>query len=228
MSDLIRPLRHEDRDPAEDPTGERLLDRKTRPWEAWIPPYPALVLGNSQAPERELNVTAVLRDGIPVHKRIGGGGAVLLSPGCVCLALRFRRRKSASIQDYFALGSAVIAAVARERLGLDLVLRGISDLACATPEGDKKVAGSSLYLPRDFALYLVSILIDPDLGRIAEYLGHPSKEPDYRAGRAHGEFLAGWAGLSGRPVRPQQALRWFQEAIPERLTDELDWESAPA
>jgi lipoate-protein ligase A len=90
------------------------------------------------------------------------------------------------------------------------------------------VAGSSLYLPREFALYLVSILIDPELDRIAEYLGHPSKEPGYRAGRAHGEFLAGWAGLSGRPLRPQEALGWFREAVPERLGDELDWESTQA
>ena len=228
MTDRIHPLRHAERDPSDDPTGERLLDRTIRPWDAWIPAYPALVLGNSQAPEKELNVTAVLRDRIPVHRRISGGGAVLLSPGCVCLGLRFRKRPGLSIQDYFGLGSSPIIAMARERLGLELSLQGVSDLACATPEGDKKVAGSSLYMPRDFVLYLVSILISPDLGQIGAYLSHPSQEPAYRAGRDHAGFLAGLEALSARGLTTHAALGWLREAIPERLGAELDWELVEA
>jgi lipoate---protein ligase len=227
MSEPIHPLRRDERDPGSDPTGEELLDRSVPPWAAWIPPYPAIVLGNSQTPERELDVAAILRDRIPVHKRISGGGAVLLSPGCVCLGLRFRKRKSYSIQDYFSLGSGVIVAVARERFGLELVPRGVSDLAVSTPGGDMKVSGSSLYMPRDFALYLVSVLIDPDLELISRYLGHPSTEPTYRAGRAHGAFLAGLGPLSGRKADMPQVLGWFLEAIQGRVgTDDLDWELA--
>ena len=223
MTEAIHPLRHGEREAGSDPTGEALLDRAVRPWTAWVPPYPAIVLGNSQSAERELDVAAVVRDGIPVHKRIGGGGAVLLTPGCVCLGLRFRKSKSYAIQDYFSLGSGIIAVVAKERLGLDLVPRGISDLAVAADDGDKKVAGSSLYMPRDFALYLVSILIDPDLESISRYLGHPSSEPGYRAGRPHGAFLAGLGPLSGRKVEAAEALEWFRQAIPARLGAELDW-----
>jgi lipoate-protein ligase A len=226
MNDPIHPLRHDERDPSSDPTGERLLDRSVRPWVAWVPPSPALVLGNSQAPERELDVASVLRDRVPVHKRIGGGGAVLLSPGCVCMGLRFRKRKTYGIQDYFSLGSGVIVEVAREKLGLELVPRGISDLAFPSPDGDKKVAGSSLYLPRDFALYLVSILISPDLESISLYLAHPSAEPGYRGGRAHGEFLAGLGPLSGRMATATEALEWFLEAIPRLVGAELDWGAA--
>jgi len=223
MTDSIHPLRYAELPESGNATGERLLDRGLRPWDAWVPPTPVIVLGNSQSPERELKVAAVLRDGIPVHKRIGGGGAVLLTPGCICLALRFRKRGDFSIKDYFALGSSVILETARNRLGLDLFLRGISDLACATPEGDKKVAGSSLYMPRDFALYLVSLLVAPDLGPIGEYLLHPSLEPDYRGGRAHGDFLTGLSDAAGLRLDVKEVLGWFQEAIPERLEDELDW-----
>ena len=224
MTDSIHPLRYADSVASGEVTGERLLDRSLRPWDAWIPPRPIVVLGNSQTPERELKVEAVIRDGIAVHKRIGGGGAVLLSPGCVCVALRIRKRKDLSIKDYFALGSSVIIETARNRLGIDLFLRGISDLACATPAGDKKVAGSSLYLPRDFGLYLVSILVAPDLGPIGEYLLHPSQEPDYRAGRTHRDFLAGLSEAAGRPLDPGEVLTWYREAIPERLGTDLDWE----
>jgi lipoate-protein ligase A len=224
MTEPIQPLRYADRDPSEDPTGESLLDRSLPPWSAWIPSRPVVVLGNSQDPERELQVAAVLRDRIPVHKRICGGGAVLLSPACICLSLRFRKRHGVTIKDYFALGSSVIIETCRNRFGGDLFLRGISDLACSTPNGDKKVAGSSLYLPRDFALYLVSILVAPDLGPIGEYLLHPSQEPDYRMGRSHGEFLASLSEAAGRPLDPRDVLEWFKETIPERLGAELDWE----
>lgn len=197
-----------------------------RPWEAWVPDGLAIVLGNSQLAEQELKVEAVLRDGIPVHKRISGGGAVLLSPGCVCLALRFRKNKSLSIHDYFALGSSVIVSAAKEELGLELFLRGTSDLACTAADVERKVAGSALYMPRDFVLYLVSVLVQPDLAQLEAYLAHPSKEPDYRAGRGHGAFLAGLAGLSGREIRPSQFAGWLADRVPASLTLALDWNSA--
>lgn len=223
MTEPLHPIRHSDRDPAADPTGERLLDRSVRPWEAWVPDGLALVLGNSQLAERELNVANVLRDGIPVHKRISGGGAVLLSPGCVCLALRFRKNKALGIHDYFALGSSVIVSAAKEELGLDLFLRGTSDLACAGADGERKVAGSALYMPRDFVLYLVSVLVAPDMDKVEAYLAHPSKEPEYRGGRGHGDFLAGLAGLSGRELRPATVAAWLAARVPAFLGKVLDW-----
>ncbi len=227
MTDSIHPLRHADRDPELDPTGERLLDRFRRPWEVWVPPTPAIVLGNSQLAERELNVASVLRDRVPVHKRISGGGAVLLGPGCVCLALRFRKTKAMAIQDYFTLGSSVIVPAIKANLGLELFLRGTSDLACATTDGERKVAGSALYMPRDFVLYLVSLLVAPDLGQLAEYLAHPSKEPEYRAGRNHGDFLIGLSALAGRDLTPAQVAGWLTGRVEESVGKDLDWGPEP-
>jgi lipoate-protein ligase A len=196
-----------------------------------------------------LNVDAVLEDGIPVFKRICGGGAVLLSPGCVCMALRFAKSKTLGIHDYFAKAAALITEVAAERLGIRIGLRGISDLAYLGPlegarplnggstgselpllmrAGERKIAGSSLYMPRDFVLYLVSILVDPDFSAIDKYLSHPSKEPDYRGGRSHKDFLAGLGPLSGAALRPADFAQWLrqglQQKIPETPGLDLDWE----
>ena len=66
---------------------------------------------------------------------------------------------------------------------------------------DLKVLGSSLYANREVALYQGSLLVDPDLDRIARYLPHPSREPDYRRGRSHAEFLTSL-------VRPATAAPW--------------------
>ncbi|HKP97739.1 MAG TPA: hypothetical protein VJ385_18510 [Fibrobacteria bacterium] len=223
------------------------MDRSLRPFLAWVPAAKTIVLGNSQDPERELNVEAVLRDGIPVFKRMSGGGAVLLSPGCVCLGLRFTKGKDLSIHDYFAKGSALITEVAAEKLGLELRLRGTSDLACLGPLGteaalgeklaetggsgegtlERKVAGCALYMPRDFVLYLVSILVDPDFSDMETYLAHPSKEPGYRGGRTHRDFLAGLGPLSGKPLEPADLAGWLQRKIPAMPGLDLDWELCP-
>lgn len=246
MPESIQPLRHTDVPPDSNPTGEQLLDRVQRPYRVWVPQGKAIVLGNSQEAEKELNVEAVLRDGIAVHKRMSGGGAVLLSPGCLCLGLRFAKRKDLSIGDYFAKASALISGVVSRELNLELRLRGTSDLACTVAEepkmdlvkglaeaasdeagtSERKVAGCALYMPRDYVLYLVSILVDPDFADIEKYLAHPSKEPGYRSGRSHGDFLGGLAALSGRPVTAAEMIPWFEKKIPAEPGLDLDWELA--
>lgn len=250
MTESIQPLRHGEVPPETNPTGEQLLDRLQRPYRVWVPQGKAIVLGNSQEAEKELNVEAVRRDGIAVHKRMSGGGAVLLSPGCLCLGLRFAKRKELSIADYFAKASALISGVVEYELGLELRLRGTSDLACREPQGiamaeaaalvkglaeaaqdmpgisERKVAGCALYMPRDFVLYLVSILVDPDFADIEKYLAHPSKEPEYRSGRSHGDFLGSLAALSGRPVTAMEMIPWFEKKIPAEPGLDLDWELA--
>ncbi len=218
MEPRIHPLRHSDVSPVEIPTGEILLDTSHPPYKVWVPSTQVIVLGNSQDLENELHIEAVQADRIPVFKRQGGGGAVLLSPGCLCVGLRLRKMKEKSIADYFSIGAQLVQSVIQRELGLELVSRGISDLAY----GDLKVAGCSLYLPRDFALYLVSVLVNPDFTAIDRYLAYPSKEPDYRAGRNHRSFIGGLATLAGRNVTAEDLIGPFESAIQSTLNPVLD------
>lgn len=188
-----------------------------------MPEGEALVLGHSQEPEKEIQAEAVMRDGIPLYRRMGGGGAVLLSPSCVCVGLRFAKRKGRTIHDYFESGSGLIKRAVAAALRIDLETRGISDLAHAGPAGLRKVVGCSLYMPRDFALYLASIMVDPDIARIDRYLAHPSREPDYRSGRNHGEFIVGLRELSGREMKSPDLVPHLEAALDPDLLRELDW-----
>jgi lipoate-protein ligase A len=216
----LKILRHEDVDPLRNPTGEILLSRSVKPYKVWIPDSNCIVLGNSQDPEKELRVDEIARDGIPVFKRMSGGGAVLLSSGCLCVGLRFAKQKGLHIQDYFSMGSDLIRAVVSGVMGADLQPRGISDLVA----GDRKVAGCALYMPRDFVLYLVSILFDPHFPDIEKYLAHPSKEPEYRSGRSHQDFLAGLAEFAPKGITAAGLASVFEREIPPVLNGHLDWE----
>jgi lipoate-protein ligase A len=182
--------------PAPFPTGEDVIDPQGSGFRAWIPQTSILVLGNSQKPEIELNLDNVAADGVPVYQRKGGGGAVLLTEGCVCVAWRMEKRKEWSIADYFGSGNGLVTRVLRDAYGIEALPRGISDLAVETDAGIRKVSGSSLYLPRECAFYLVSILVNARIADWDRYLAHPSREPDYRSGRKHGEFVTNLADLN--------------------------------
>jgi len=175
------------------PTGEDLVDSSHSPYRVWTPEQSLLVLGYSQEQEKELRMDAVRDTGMPVYRRKGGGGAVLLTPGTVCIALRLKRRREFGIRDYFALANGWVRDTLRGETGLELQPRGISDLA----HGERKVLGSSLYLPRDCALYLGSLLVDSPLALLDRFLAHPSREPEYRQGRPHSAFLRNLAEIPG-------------------------------
>jgi len=222
-----QPTRYPDDAPVHPwPTGEDILDRAEAPVRVWIPEAPLLVLGNSQSAEVELDVEAAEADGVPVYQRKGGGGAVYLDSRCVCVALRLRREKTSAIADFFAAGNGLIQAAFLEGFGVRAGLRGISDLAWMEERHgrweERKLSGSSLHLPRECGVYLASILVSVDPKTLDRYLRHPSREPEYRQGRGHGEFVANLAALApgATPGALKQALE-TEAARPEfrRLLD---------
>lgn len=198
------------------PTGEDVLDAPGEgfAFRVWSPETPILVLGNSQSPHIELNVTHVQADGVPVYQRKGGGGAVLLAPGCVCLTVRFPKREDWGIHDYFAAGNGFLADAVAAVSGLRAVPRGISDLAVADASGiERKISGSSLYMPRGGALYLASLLVGARITDWDRYLKHPSREPDYRAGRGHGAFVVNVADAAAALGRADVTVEAVAEAV---------------
>ena len=169
---------------------------------------------------RFLEQASVSLDGGSGGRGKGGGGAVFLTDGCVCVALRFRRNPEWAIADYFAAGNGLVASALREAFGIAAGTRGVSDLAV----GDKKIAGSSLYLPRQCGVYLASILVNMRLGDLDRYLRHPSREPDYRGRRAHADFVANLAdlpGAAGATPESARALATLAETV-------FGWKAAAA
>ena len=146
----------------------------------------AVVLSRSRDPEREVYLSRCREDGVPVVVRPSGGGAVVLGPGVVAASLVAPADPRVRFPEpYFRRYCGVVA----EALALcgvaALAIRGISDLAL----GDRKVAGSSLRLWQGWVLFQVSVLVDVDVSLIERYLRPPSREPAYRHGRPHRDFV---------------------------------------
>jgi lipoate-protein ligase A len=150
----------------------------------WEPESIACVLG-AGTPEGDVDLALCGATGVPVYRRKGGGGAVVLSPGNLIITACYDgSRRTFATQWIMPIAEAIVRAL--HRVGLpDARVRGLGDVAI----GERKILGSSLYANRRVALYQGSLLVGSDLGLIPLYLPHPSKEPAYRRGRSHLDFV---------------------------------------
>jgi lipoate-protein ligase A len=145
----------------------------------------AVVIGRGGKPEVELNAAAIRADGARVYKRPGGGCSVVLDPGNLIISVTLPLPGIGGIKGAFdAISGWLIAALAASGVP-DVEQRGVSDLTI----GDRKIGGSCVYRTRGLLYYSSTLLVDPDFELIDRYLPHPPREPDYRAGRRHRDFL---------------------------------------
>ena len=144
-----------------------------------------VVLGRSSKIEEDVMVETCTDDGIPLLRRRGGGGTVVLSPGTVILSIAGRSTLQYHLREHMNAVNRIIVDTL-EQLGVDSpVIRGISDITL----GMKKILGSSLYRRKDLVLYQGSLLVNPDLSLMKRYLKQPRKQPAYRKDRSHEDFV---------------------------------------
>jgi lipoate-protein ligase A len=150
------------------------------------PPQVCIVLGAGRRAEEDVRLEQAAADGVALHRRRGGGGTVVLSPGQAVLALVTEVSSPFHNREYFQAVNGWIRRALAE-LGVPPALvqdRGISDLAM----NERKILGTSLYRRRRLLFYQGSLLVDNELALFERYLRFPSRVPDYRRGRGHGEF----------------------------------------
>jgi lipoate---protein ligase len=165
-------------------------DGKERLRVEWAPET-AVVLGRSGVAARDLNIEAVVADGIPIYRRVGGGCPVVLDSGNLVVSLCLPGIGFGKIPEYNEkLANWLLAAL--DAAGQpNLVLAGHTDLVA----GSRKVSGSCTYRSRGLLYFSATILISADLTLMERYLAHPPREPKYRRGRSHEKFVANLPGL---------------------------------
>jgi lipoate-protein ligase A len=88
-------------------------------------------------------------------------------------------------------------------LGIESIIEGTSDL---TVDG-KKVSGNSMRCKKNWMVYHGTMICELDIDLIAQCLGTPARQPDYRRQRTHGDFLAQLA-TTPEPLAAAIAKTW--------------------
>jgi lipoate-protein ligase A len=153
----------------------------------WEWPGPAVVLGAGCRLADDVDEAACRADGVPVLRRASGGGTVLWGRGCLLfsLVLRFDRAPELATIDGSYRHILGRLADALADVGVRPVREGVSDLTL----NGRKFSGNAQQRKRDHLLHHGTLLYDFDIGRVGCYLRPPPRQPEYRDGRGHEEFL---------------------------------------
>lgn len=183
-----------------------------------------VVLANSNTPEREVHENVCAELDVPILRRKGGGGTVVLTPGCLILTFAFFAKDLFGNARYFKVVNDLWIESLAEVGVHGLAQNGISDIVSRDASGDKKVAGTSIFRKKHLLVYQGSLLVNPNFELIKKCLQHPSKEPEYRSGREHGSFLTSLKEMGcslDTSALQNHCSSYFSQHVEERLCDEI-------
>lgn len=175
----------------------------------WESPEPFVVVGYANKTATEVNVANCEAKQIPVLRRCSGGGTVLQGRGCLNYALILRIAEDSPLAGISSANkfiverncAAIESVIRSPQAGISV--RGHTDLAL----DGLKFSGNSQRRHKHFLLFHGTFLLSFDLALVSEFLRMPSKQPDYRKERSHGEFLTN-LNLSADEVKTALRKIW--------------------
>jgi lipoate-protein ligase A len=188
----------------------------------WEPQQRFVVLGRSCQAAREVNLQCCRADGIAVLRRSSGGGTILTGPGCLMYAVVLSLERQPELRSIEVAHRYVLARVASGLNSLvgEIARAGTSDLAL----GQQKCSGNSLRCRRDHLLYHGTLMYACAPAEIGKYLWAPPREPEYRRGRSHTEFLTNLP-VNSLELRTALIAAWRCQqpygSLPERRIERL-------
>ena len=168
----------------------------------WEAAQECVVLGYAGHAERDVHMSACDRAGVPILRRCSGGSAVLLAPGCLNYSLvlplecepKWREVRYSLEWTMKRMCRALGLAGLRHEAHSDLALH------------KRKVSGNAQRRTQHAILHHGTLLYDFDAARTEHFLKPPVREPRYRAGRSHADFLG------NLPLTPAQIRQRLMEA----------------
>lgn len=151
----------------------------------WIPDKMYLILGRSNNVESSLLINRLKKDSIKVFKRPSGGETVVLTPRTLVISAVIISDEFKNTRKYFKIFNQKIIDVLKKHGIDDLSHKGISDITV----NNRKVLGSAIYRTKGKLFYHSVLNISEPVSTIEKFIKHPSREPDYRNGRKHSEFV---------------------------------------
>jgi lipoate-protein ligase A len=151
----------------------------------WESARECVVLGHSGRVDCDVHVAACRGSGVPVLHRCSGGGAVLLGPGCLSYSLILPLEWNPKWRDVRFSLRWVMNRIRRALAVPDVRCEGLCDLA----RDHRKVSGNAQRRTNRAILHHGTLLYNFDAARVEHFLKMPVRQPRYRGGRAHRDFL---------------------------------------
>lgn len=154
----------------------------------WESPEVAVVMGRSSQVASEVHQPFCQQRGFAVLRRTSGGASVVIGPGCLMYTVILSLVEQPQLgiignAHRYVLGRVVQAL---QPLCPEISHQGISDVTLGT----HKVSGNSLQIKRKVLIYHGTLLYDFPLDLMPKCLNFAPRQPEYRSGRGHREFVA--------------------------------------
>lgn len=153
----------------------------------WESAEHAVVLGRAGRAGDDCFLEKCREEGVKVIRRLSGGGTVLQGPGCLNYSAVLSYDSNGEYADIKRSYNAILGRICRgfRGCGYRAEIMPVSDMVL----GKKKISGNAQARKKRFFLHHGTLLYNFDIPKVARYLKHPVKEPDYRKGRRHGVFV---------------------------------------
>jgi lipoate---protein ligase len=152
---------------------------------SWETTRPIVVVGRSTSIAEHVFLDACDEDRVRVMRRFTGGGAVVLGPGCLNYAVGVSLVSRPDLFDVAESFSIILGRIAAALQVPGLTIGGGTDLLL----NGRKVSGNAQRRGRRALLHHGTLLYEFDTRLAVRYLREPVRQPDYRTGRRHAEFI---------------------------------------
>jgi len=174
----------------------------------WEAAAAAVVLGSSADAAVDVDEESCANAGVPIMRRESGGGTVLLGPGCLNYTLILSLDLRPGLRDVNESYAAILGAVARaaavhgsDRKGTDLTV------------GNRKFGGCAQRRRLRTILHHGTILCEFRIEDTSRFLREPRRQPAYRCGRRHHDFLTNVRidpAFGARMCEQFPGVRWIE------------------
>ncbi|MFO0951821.1 MAG: lipoate--protein ligase family protein [Isosphaeraceae bacterium] len=180
----------------------------------WELPTFAVVLGATSRRLEDVNVELCREEGVPLARRSSGGGTVVIGPGALNLTVVLPMSAAPGLNAVDTAHSFVLGRIAAS-LSLSVPNVEVLGLGDLTLNG-RKFGGSAQRRLRHWFFVHVSVLYNFPLARISRFTNLPRRQPAYREGRPHEDFVTNLP-MSREELQRRVIAAWTES--PGRVDD---------
>ncbi len=168
---------------------------------------PSVIVGRNQNVFEEIDFSYAGEKGIPILRRLSGGGTVYHDLGNLNYSLIHPHQ--GLLNNYERFTRPVVMAL--QRLGITAELRSRSSLFV----GDRKVSGNAQYAAAGKLVSHGTLLVDCDLEQLRQVIRPQHREIESRAVKSVRSSVVNLADLLGHQVHPHEVKLRVREAFME-------------